>query len=60
LTVALVNNVVAGAVVGLFGLVFSAVRSVSHATVDKPTMTYNATKGRVNRMGTFSRLMVTV
>jgi hypothetical protein len=55
----LVNSVVAGAVVGLFGLEFSSVRSVLHAVVDSATAVLSATKGRVYLIALFSLWVVT-
>ena len=57
---AFVNSDAAGAVVGLFGLVLSEVRSVWHAVDAIAPAASNATECRVNFIRLFSRCAVTV
>lgn len=59
-TVALLNNEVAGAVVGLFGLVFNPVRSVLQAIAASEAIVTSAAESRVSCIGVCSRLTVTV
>jgi NAD(P)-dependent dehydrogenase (short-subunit alcohol dehydrogenase family) len=56
---ALVNNVPAGAVVGLLGLTFIPVRSVEHAVAVTDTIVSSAAESRVIFMSEFSRRPVT-
>ena len=58
-SVALLNNEVAGAVVGLFGFVFIPVRSLLQAVVVSETIVTSAAESRVIFMSEFSRFPVT-
>ena len=58
--VALLNNVVAGAVVGLFGFTLMPVRSVEQAVAATVNPVSSATENRVRFMSEFSLRAVTV